>query len=338
MQSVRISRFGGPETLELFESAAPRPGLGQVRVRVRAIGVNFADILMRMGLYPGAPALPFVPGYEAAGEIESAGQGSRWKPGERVIVPTNYGGYSDTLLANDDEVFAIPNGRSFEAAAALTVNYLTAYEALIGQGGLREGQSVLIHGAAGGVGVAAAQLCRILRAKALGTCSASKHEFALSQGVTRCIDARAEDFEPIVRRETGGRGVDVALDPIGGDSFRKSYRCLAPGGKLILYGFSASAPGRRRSLPKVLWQYVRTPRFSSFDLMLDNRGVIGLHLGRLAGEKPRLASAMRQLVDWWEDDRISPVVGATFPLSAAAQAHAYIQNRESVGKVVLTIP
>ncbi len=339
MRSVWISRQGGPEVLQVRESPDPEPGPGQVRIRVKAAGINFADLLMRQGLYPGAPKVPFVPGYEAAGVIDRLGSPADGRrEGERVVVPSNFGGYSDTLVARADEVLPIPEGKSFESAAALTVNYLTAYEAMVNLGHIKKGQSMLVHGAAGGVGTAAAQIARIFDVEVFGTASPSKHGYLKRLGVAHCIDYNTEDFEAVVRKQTRRRGVDLVLDPIGGYSFRKSYRSLAPGGKLILYGFSAAEAGGRRSLLKVAWQAFRTPRFSSFDLMMENRGVIGLHLGRMTGEKARLLAGMTQLVAWWREGRIEPQVGKAFPFTEAAEAHRYIHDRKSTGKVVLTMP
>lgn len=338
MKAVQITAHGGPETLAVVERADPKPGPGQVRVRVKAVGVNFADILMRMGLYPGAPKTPFVPGYEAAGVVEEAGSGVlSWRGGERVVVPTNFGGYCDTLVADADALFRIPDGKSFEAGAALTVNYLTAYEALVEQGHLQDGQKALVHGAAGGVGIAALQIARIYNAHVFGTASASKHDIARQHGCKRPIDYRREDFEKVVMAETKGQGAHVILDPIGGHSFQKSYRCLSKGGKLIMYGMQSVAGGPKRSLMRVLWELWRTPKFKPTDLMMSNRGVIGLHLGRMTDQREVLANAMRQLVTWWEQGKIEPLVGQTFPLEHAARAHDYIQSRQNVGKVVLTV-
>ncbi len=340
MKAIYITRNGGPEVLELRSSPDPEPGAGQIRVRVKACGVNFADMMMRMGLYPGAPALPFVPGYEAAGVVDAVGpdlpRGVALKAGDRVVVPCNFGGYSDTLLAKATDVFPIPEGKSFEEAAALTVNYLTAYLALVEQGHLKEGRKVLIHGAAGGVGIAAAQISKIYGAEVFGTASASKHAAARKEGVDHPIDYRTEDFEAVVKKITGGRGVDIVLDPVGGNNFARSYRCLAVGGKLIAYGFSAAAPGKSRQLLSLLWHWLRTPSFSPLDMMTSNRGVIGLHLGRMTGETEALKAAMTVLVGWWTEGRIRPVVGAVYRAEEAGKAHAFIQDRGNTGKVVLT--
>ena len=265
-------------------------------------------------------------------------RGLALKEGDRVVVACDYGGYADTLIAKATDVFPIPAGKSFEEAAALTVNYLTAYLALVEQGNLQEGRRVLIHGAAGGVGIAAAQISKIYGAEVFGTASASKHAAARKEGVDHPIDYRTEDFEEVVKRLTGGRGVHIALDPIGGAHFAKSYRSLAIGGKLIVYGFSAGAPGKSRQLFSLLWHWLRTPSFSPFELMTENRGVIGLHLGRMTGETEVLKAAMIKLVGWWTEGRIRPVVGATYPAEEAAKAHAFIQDRGNTGKVVLTFP
>ena len=337
MKSVYITQQGGPEVLQIRESADPIPGPGQVRVKVKAVGINFADLLMRMGMYPGAPKTPFVPGYEAAGIVDQAGPGVlNWRAGDRVVVPTNFGGYSDTLVAKTDEIFRIPEGKSLEAGAALAVNYLTAYEALIEQGNLQKGRRVLIHSVAGGVGLAAVQVAKIYGAEIFGTASASKHDFLKKQGVHHCIDYRTQNFEKEVRAITKGAGVHVVLDPVGGASFGRSYRSLTKSGKLILYGFSAAASGPTRGLLNTAWQWLKTPSFSPFDLMMENRGVIGLHLGRMTEQKELLATAMTQLVAWWEQGKIEPVIGATFPLELAGKAHEFIQSRQNIGKVVLT--
>jgi synaptic vesicle membrane protein VAT-1 len=337
MKSVAISRLGGPEVLEVRESADPTPGNGQIRVRVKAVGVNFADILMRMGLYPGAPSVPFVPGYEAAGVVDLAGPGASIAPGTPVIAPTNFGGYADTLIVNADEALPIPKGKDLSAAAALTVNYLTAYEALVHQGNIQEGQSVLVHGAAGGVGIAAVQIAKIFKARVFGTASKGKHSYLKNLGVDVCIDYNTENFETVVLRETHGRGVHLVLDPVGGGSFRQSYGSLAKSGKLILYGFSAASGGKRRNYLRVLWQYLRTPRFDPLDLMTSNKGVVGIHLGRMTDQKELLKKHLAVLVQWWAEGKIEPVVGASFPLEQAGKAHEYIQDRKNIGKVVLTV-
>ncbi|MCX5788768.1 MAG: medium chain dehydrogenase/reductase family protein [Elusimicrobia bacterium] len=339
MKAVFIVHFGGPRNLQVREVPEPAPGRGEVRIRVRAAGVNFADALMRMGMYPGAPKLPFVPGYEVAGVVDAVGAAVKaWKEGDRVLAATNYGGYSEAVVVKERQAFPIPVDKDFDSAAALAVNYITAYIALVVQANARPGESLFVHGAAGGVGVAAVQLGKLLGlAPLFGTASASKHDFLRREGVAHPIDHRTEDFEEAVRRLTGGRGVDIVMDPVGGESFKKSYRLLAPLGRLICYGFSGAAAGRTRSLLRLGWEFVSTPRFSPTDLMLENRAVFGLHLGRLTGNEKLLGDAMGRLLQWWKDEKISPVVGATFKLEEAGKAHAYLQDRKNIGKVVLVV-
>ena len=337
MRSVWIPRIGPPEVLEVREAADPHAGPGEVRVRVRASGVNFADCMARMGLYPDAPKLPCVVGYEVAGTVdEVGGDGAAVRVGEEVIATTRFGGYADTVIVPAAQVVPLPTGMSFTEGAALPVNYLTAILMLEAFAGVRPGDRVLVHGAAGGVGLAAVQLCRLHGAEVIGTASAAKHGVLREAGVAHTIDYRSSDFETETRRVTGGRGVDIVLDPIGGENLRKSYRVLAPLGRLIAFGFSAAAPGTSRKITTAAWQLLRMPRFSPVRLMNDNRGVMGFNLGHLWGEMALLQTYLQKLVEYYRGGHIRPTVGRTFPLAEAAAAHAFIQSRQNVGKVVLT--
>ncbi len=336
MKAVFIARRGAPEALQVREIAEPEPGPKQVRVRVRAAGVNFADVLMRMGLYPGAPPLPFVPGYEIAGEIDAIGPGVEiGRLGERVACATAFGGYAEKVVVPADWTIPLPEGKTFEEAAALPVNYLTAYHALYVLGNLRQGGSVLVHGAAGGVGVAAVQLSGLRGATIIGTASSAKHAFVMGQGAQFML-GHGEDFEARTLELTRGRGVDIVLDPVGGRSFRKSYRCLAPAGLLVCYGISASAPGLRRNPFAALWAYLRSGFFSPLSMMGENRGVVGLHIGRLSGDEPLLRHELNELHRLWSEGRITPRVDQAFPVAHAPEAHRRLQDRKNIGKVVLT--
>jgi NADPH:quinone reductase-like Zn-dependent oxidoreductase len=337
MRSVWIPRIGPPEVLEVRELPDPHAGAGEVRIRVRASGINFADVMARMGLYPDAPKLPCVVGYEVAGAVDEVGEGAgEIGAGASVLALTRFGGYADTVVVPAAQVVPLPAGMSFDEGAALPVNYLTAFLMLEVFAHVRAGERVLVHGAAGGVGLAAIQLCRIAGAEVIGTASASKHAALREAGVAHAIDYRTTDFEPEVRRLTGGRGVDVVLDPIGGENLRKSYRVLAPLGRLVAFGFSAAAPGTSRQVLTAAWQFVRMPRFSPIRLMDDNRAVMGVNLGHLWGETALLTAELAKLVEYYRAGKIKPTVGRTFPLAEAAAAHAYIQSRQNVGKVVLT--
>src|ERR1051325_10569202 len=276
MRQVVIARHGGPEVMEVREAPDPTPGDGEVRIRVRAAGVNFADILARIGLYPDAPKPPVVVGYEVAGIVDATGPGTpRFHPGDRVVALTRFRGYSTHVVAPVDFVFPLPDRLSDAEGAALPVNYLTALIALYRMANISAGETVLIHGAGGGVGIAATQLARLRRANIIGTASAAKHDALRAFGVAHAIDYRTSDVAREVRRLTNDRGVDVVLDPIGGRSFATSYRLLAPLGRLVIYGVSAVAGGERRSWWRAARTIVQMPTFKPLALLNQNRGVFG---------------------------------------------------------------
>lgn len=336
MQAVVVTKYGAPDVLELREQPDAPPGPGKVQVSIRAAGINFADILMRLGYYTGVPKPPFVPGLEAAGVVEAVGDGvTSHRVGQRVVLFTFTGCYADRITIPAERVVAIPDAMSFEDAAALPVNYLTAYQALIYMAHLRPGERLLIQAAAGGMGLAATQLAKMIGAEILGTASASKHDFLRQQGVAHPIDYRQQDFEQEVRRLTNDEGVDVVLDAVGADSYRKSYRLLRQGGRLLCYGLSAAVAGKGRSL-KAVRAWWRTPSFNAMDLIGRNRAVIGVHLGPMARENPqRVLGWLGELFQLYAEGKIKPYVGARFPLSDAADAHHFIHERRNVGKVLL---
>ncbi len=354
MRQIWIPRIGPPEVLELREAADPVPGPGEVRVRVAAAGVNFADILARIGLYPDAPPLPAVIGYEVAGTVDAvgpaatdvagrgdaarAGAGASVPPavvGTRVLAMTHFGGYADTVVIPAAQTIPVPGPLSFEQAAALPLNYLTAWLMLVHLGNVRAGERVLVQAAAGGVGQAALQICRWRGAEVIGTASAAKHERLLAAGAAHVIDYRREDFAAAVKGITGGRGVDIALDGMGGRSFRRSYECLAPLGRLFLYGIASFAPSKRRSLLAALRGLLTLPAFRPIPLMNQNRGVLGINVGHLWSEAPLMRRLLEEIVELAGRGVFSPVVDRAFPLADAAAAHAYIQDRKNFGKVLL---
>jgi synaptic vesicle membrane protein VAT-1 len=335
MRQAVIPRHGPPEVFDVRESPDPLPGDGEVRIRVRAAGVNFADVLARLGLYPDAPPLPYVVGYEVAGHIDCIGSSvTGFHEGDRVIALTRFGGYADVIAVPAAQVFHIPDALSDSEAAAVPVNYLTAALALYRMAALAPGETVLIHNAGGGVGIAATQLARLRRATVIGTASPFKHAALRSFGVEHPIDYRS--VAQAVGDITRGRGVDVILDPIGGRSFLTSYRILAPLGRLVIFGLTAAAPGERRNVLTAFGAWWRTPRFDPLSLINRNRGVFGLHMGHLWTEHRQLAPLFEMLVDELRAGRIAPVVARTFPLDRAADAHRFIQSRQNIGKVVLT--
>src|SRR5918993_627539 len=338
MRQAVIVRHGAPDVFEMRESADPVPGPGEIRIRVRAAGINFADVLARLGLYPDAPKPPVVVGYEVAGHVDGMGREvTGFSDGDRVVALTRFGGYSDTVVFPAGRVFHFPDQLSDSEAAAVPVTYLTAAIALYRMAALAPGETVLVHNAGGGVGIAATQLARLRRATVIGTASPFKHDALRRFGVDHAIDYRTGDVAAEVRQFTKGRGVDVILDPIGGRSFMTSYRMLAPLGRLVIFGLSAAAPGERRSLWRAFGTWMATPRFDPMSLINRNRGVFGLHVGHLWEERRQLAPLMDMLVNELRAGRIAPVVARTFPLERAAEAHRFIQSRANIGKVVLTM-
>ncbi len=337
MRQIWIPKAGPPEVLELRDAPDPQPGPGELRIRVEASGVNFADIMGRLGIYPDLPPMPVVPGYEVAGKVDATGSGvaEGWI-GRDVLAMTRFGGYADVVCAREIQVHVRPPGMSAREGAAFPVNYVTAWQLLVVMGRLRKDDTVLIHSAGGGVGIAAIQIARRIGARIIGTASAGKHEALRTMGVETCIDYTAEDFEARIEEITGGRGVDLAIDAVGGRSFGKTYRALARTGRLGMFGLSSAAAGKRRSLRAGLralatTRWVHTP----VTLMNDNKGVFGVNLGHMWDESERVAGWLHELISGYEDGSLRPVIAATFPFERAAEAHHYIHDRENLGKVLL---
>lgn len=338
MRQVAITRHGAPEVLQVLERDDPEPGPGEVRIRVRAAGVNFSDVLARMGLYRDAPPLPAVVGYEVAGVVDAAGEDVTVVGiGERVTALIPFGGYSDCVVCPAHRVFPTPTTLSDTEAAAVPVTYLTAALALYRLANVTAGETVLVHNAGGGVGTAAIQLAMLRRATVIGTASGSKHMALRGFGVEHLIDYRHANVEREVRQLTRGRGVDVVLDPLGAESFAASYRMLAPLGRLVVYGMSAAAPGLRRNMFKAVRAWWRVPRFKPLSLLSRNRSVMGLHLGHLWSEHTRIEPLVRLLLEEFRAGRLKPVIARTFPLEQAAEAHRFIQSRANIGKVILVM-
>ncbi len=338
MRQVWIGRKGESSVLELREGASPEPGPGQVKVRVAAAGVNFADIMMRRGLYPDAPALPAVPGYEVAGEVVAVGTGAdpAWV-GRSVVAMCNFGGYSEEICLNEAMVWPVPAGIDMVAAAALPVNYLTAWQMIRVMAPAGSGDTVLVHSAAGGVGQAVVQLCGLSEVTVLGSASPAKHSLLRAQGLVHVFDSRARDFAAAVRVATDGRGVDIALEPRNGRWIMESYQSLAKCGRLVLFGFSAAARGRRSGTLSALRTLAGVPwlKLNPIRLMNDNKSLGGVNLGRMWDQQARTARWMESLLELLAAGRIAPVIDRVLPFSAAATAHDRLENRQNIGKVIL---
>jgi NADPH:quinone reductase-like Zn-dependent oxidoreductase len=342
MRAVVIPRYGPPEVLEVRELPDPPVGRGDVRIAVRAAGINFADTMARVGLYPDAPKLPCVVGYEVAGEVETVGDGVEgFTVGDRVVGATRFNGHAELVSVPAEQVLPLPEGVSFEEGAAFPVNYGTAYAALVIMGGLKASDRVLVHAAAGGVGIAATQIAKGIGAEIFGTASPSKHDAIRAQGVDHPIDYRTKDFEDEVRRITDGEGVDVIMDALGPTSFRKDYRLLRQGGRLIMYGASELQTGSgKRDIVGAVRSVARMPLatmpwWKSVGMMNENKGVFGLNMLSWWDREGNLDRVTEPLLGGFEKGELRPIVAEAFPFDRAADAHRFIEERRNVGKVVL---
>ena len=343
MRAMVVRRYGPPEVFEIKEVPDPQPKPGEAVIRVKAIGVNFADLLQRMGIYPGAPKPPFVPGIEIAGVVEKiseggkSGEGEPLRIGDAVAAFTGFNAYAEWVAVPLGNVYRLPGGMPFEDAAAIPVNYLTAYHAMFVMGNLQPGDRILIHGAAGGVGIAAVQMARARGLTVFGTAGPAKQEYLRKMGVDHAIDYEKSDFVAMVRKYAPD-GIEMVMDPIGGKSFARSRDCLGPTGRLVVYGFSAAAgPDGKKSWVRGAQAMVQTPRFHPLQLMRDNHSVIGVNLGRMQSRGALLRGELAEIFKMYAAGKIKPVIGKTFPLAQAAEAHAYLHARKNIGKVVLTL-
>ena len=336
MKQVWITGTGGPEKLQLREAPDLQPQTDKLRIRVRASGINFADILARKGLYPDAPKLPAVVGYEVSGTVDAVGpQADTTWLGKEVFALTRFGGYADTVVVSATQTFEKPTVLSFEEAAAIPVNYLTAWQLLVVMGALKADETVLIHNAGGGVGLAAIDIARHIGATIYGTASARKHGFLKQRGLHEAIDYTELDWTREVARLTQGRGVELVTDPLGGSDWKRSYRALRHTGRLGVFGASTMTESRLPGPLKLLKVGLGMPWFNPVSLMNRNRSVFGVHLGHLWHEAPKIETWMKALVDGVNAGWVRPHVDRTFPLAQAGDAQAYIESRKSTGKVIL---
>jgi NADPH:quinone reductase-like Zn-dependent oxidoreductase len=340
MRAIVIPRHGPPEVFEEREVEDRRLPPMDVRIRVEAAGVNFADLMGRVGLYPDAPPLPYAPGYEVAGVVEEVGAkaGAGLAPGMRVVAVTRFWGYADRVRTPGYAAVPIPDAMDFATAAALPVNYLTAYLALVHVGNARRGERVLVHGGAGGVGLAVLDLARPLGLELYATAgSAEKCRRLEAMGVAKAVDYLAGDYEEAMRAATGGRGFHLVLDPLGPESFEKGMRLLAPLGRIVCYGFSSLVSGRKRNLWHAVTTYLSKHKVNPVTLMNRNAGVHGLNLARLFEERDLLREGLTELVRRAAAGEVRPTIAARHPLDArgAAAAHACLHDRANFGKVLL---
>jgi NADPH:quinone reductase-like Zn-dependent oxidoreductase len=330
MRAVVITKHGGPEVLEVQERPDPQLGPGQVRIEVAAAGVNFAEVMARMGLYPDAPKTPCVVGYEVAGTILELGEGVEGLlHGQRVVAGTRFGGYASQAVVPASDVVALPEELTFEQGAAIPVNYATAWAGLIGYGSLQHGERVLVHSAGGGVGIAATQIAKRAGAEVYGTASPGKHARITELGVDHALDYTKAGWE------RGLPKFDVILDAVGGRSFRRSYSLLRPGGRLVAFGASSVVSGERRNLVTALRAAASMPRFNMIKQMSESKAVIGLNMLSLWVDRGTLEPWIAPLRAMLDDGTINPVVAGHFSFEEAGAAQTMIVERRNIGKVVL---
>lgn len=336
MRRLMVPRAGAAEVLRVDNGPDLKPGSGEVVVAVRAAGLNFADVMARKGLYPDAPPFPCCLGYEFAGEVIALGEGvgAEWQ-GRRVFGLSRFGAQAEQVKVPVAQLFDIPAGLSFEQAAAIPVNYLTAWQLLVVMGSLQPEETVLIHNVGGGVGLAALDIAKHVGARTLGTASPGKHEFLKARGLDHGIDYRSGRWEDAVARLTGGKGVELIIDPIGGSHLKRSYKALRATGRVGTFGISSATESGLFGQLKLLKMALGMPFFHPVPLMNDNRGAFGINMGHLWEETAKIRVWMQKLLDGVAAGWVRPHVDQVFSFADAAAAHRYLEERKNIGKVVL---
>jgi len=332
MKRIVYTKRGGLEAIEIIDEKSPEPGNNEVMIEVHRAGINFADLMMRQGLYGAAPDFPFTPGYEVSGVIRAIGSDvERHNVGDRVVALTGFGGYAEQVVVSEERAWTLPDNVSFDAAAAMPVTYLTAHHMLVHLGNFREGDSVLVHHAAGGVGTATAQIVKALKGgRIYGTASAEKSDFVEEMGMIHI--ARGEDFVQRIKGESDG--VHHALDPVGGKHVMESYKALRNGGRLYVFGASSAVKGPKRSLWTAIKMWRTTPRFDPIRMMNSNKSVYGVHMGMWKDEEIA-REQMVALASMLEKGQIDPVIDSVYRFEDVAKAQQHIHNRGNRGKVLL---
>ncbi|AOV09142.1 quinone oxidoreductase family protein [Sporosarcina ureilytica] len=322
MKAIRFDEYGGPDVLKFMDVDQPEIGNHEVLVKVKAIGVNYADTARREGKYVVPTDLPFIPGAEIAGEIVSVGKDvTRFKPGARVVSLIESGGYAEYAKVHEMVLAPIPDGVAFTDAVALPLQGQTAYHILKTMGRLEKGETVLVHAAAGGVGAISVQLAKIFGAgKIIATASSDeKLAHAKELGADHLINYTEDGWELKVRELTGGKGVNVALEMVGGDIFNKTLKCLAPFGRLVIFG---AASGEQAQL-------------YAGQLMRRNQSVIGFFLPQIMQNPKLYQSSFEELLSYINDGKLKLTIGGTYQLEDAAEVHRLLQGRKTMGKLVL---
>lgn len=331
-----ITKAGSPSVLDVIDMEMPTPKVGEVCIEVHFAGINFADTLMRLGLYQPRPPFPFTPGYEVSGTIHSLGEGvTGLEVGQRVVAAMPNGGQASHVIAATSRIIPLPDDMSLEKAASMPVTYITAHHILHHLGNLKSTDTVLIHGGAGGVGTAALQLCQWAGvSKVWATASGHKGDIIRKYGGVP-IDRHNQDFVEVIKQATDGKGVDHILDPISGENLKRSLKVLAMGGKVYTFGMSAAAPTSKRSLLKAYFAWRKTPKLDPLKMMSRNQGIFGVHMGTWNDEAV-IAEQLNRIIEGINAGKLDPVIDSIFPVEQAAQAHQHIHDAKNIGKVLLS--
>ncbi len=336
MKQIWATKSGPPNVLVVREEPDPTPRTAQVRIRVQAIGVNFIDVLGRRGMTAGDLQAPFVPGLEVAGEIDMVAPGvTGFKEGDAVFAFTRAGGYSDLLCVPYTQVFHRFPWMDEADGAALAIDYLTAFVCLLVMGSLRADETVLIHDANNSVGVAAIHVCKIVGAKTVGTSVGEHHGLLREQGLDHVIDPYVEDYQHVIREITGGKGVELIVNPYLDIHWQQNYHLLAPAGRLVNYVGSSALGQEPPSWMQSLMAILGSPAYTPARLQRDNKAVAGVNLELFWQPGSRVTSWMEQIIDWYDQALFRPYVARTFALEQAADAHTFIETQRVAGKVLL---
>lgn len=324
MRAIVCEDWGDPDTLKLGELPAPEMGPGQVRIRMRAAGVNFADTVLVRGNYQEKPELPFAPGLEGAGEIlEAADDVTEFAPGDKVMAVVSAGGFAEEAVCNASTVFALPDGMDFPTAAAFPVAYGTSHLALVHRANLQPGETVLVLGAGGGVGLTAIECAKAIGAIVIAAASTEeKLTLAADHGADHLINYTEADLRAELRKLTDGKGVDVVYDPVGGDLAEAAMRSMAWCGRLLVIGFASGD----------------VPTFPANYLLVKNISIVGVYWGAYRTREPEVfRNGFAELAKWWEAGKLKPHVSKIFPLAEVPQALAMLEGRQSTGRLVIDI-
>lgn len=324
MRAILCNDWGEPETLVLGETPAPVAGPGQLTLRMRAAGVNFADIVLVRGHYQEKPPLPFTPGLEGAGEVLTVGEGvTGFSPGDRVMTLPGVGAFAEEVVCETRDVLPIPDGMDFVTAAAFPVAYGTSHLALTDRARMKAGETLLVLGAGGGVGLTAVECGKALGATVIAAASTQeKLDLAIAHGADHGINYVDEDLRAAVRKLTDGRGADVVYDPVGGEASKTALRALAWSGRLIVIGFAAG------EVPQIPANY----------LLVKNISAIGFYWGAYKTREPELYKAsFEQLAQWYAEGLLKPHVSQVFPLAEVPQALGVLDSRQATGRLVIDI-